>query len=462
MKRIPLILLWILCAVEAMAGDYYVSSDSALTAWTTCVDAAHPCAVATALTNATAGDIVHFAAGTYNAGTGLGVYGSRCPLWQPSHSGTSEAPITFKSDVPLAAEVTCTGATNVGHSDCIPFGAYDLDYITWDGFKVTSDTQPTLYAFRNTTHGVGIVFKNIELVGYAQPNGGDNVAGIHLDGTQYAKVQNCYIHGCIDPVDPGGDVSHSNTAAIHSGMTVGTSVENCTFSNNSLNIYSKYGGTSDTYKYNLFLPPAIGNYDNCFVQNYAGNVTGMDWHQNIFVGGISGLDFNLNETTPNDFVAYNNTYYGQTGAAASAHAALVMSGGQSCAWSTWNNLVYKTTPSGMIMWTSSVHEPTLVDYNGYYISSGAPAWIKDEYDTICSQTSLANWISVCGVDVHSVSSDPGFLNGSRSWNAAADFKRASYPANGRGGAYASVMGAYITGSEIIGYSSGLYAPWVRQ
>ena len=62
--------------------------------------------------------------------------------------------------------------------------------------------------------------------------------------------------------------------------------------------------------------------------------------------------------------------------------------------------------------------------------------------------------ALSGSDSHSVNSDPGFLNASGNWNLPSDFKRSSYTANGRGGSYSSVMGAYITGTETIGYSSG--------
>jgi hypothetical protein len=52
-----------------------------------------------------------------------------------------------------------------------------------------------------------------------------------------------------------------------------------------------------------------------------------------------------------------------------------------------------------------------------------------------------------------VNTNPGFLNTSGLWNTPSDWKRTSYIANGRGGAYASVMGAYIIGTETIGYTT---------
>ncbi len=53
-------------------------------------------------------------------------------------------------------------------------------------------------------------------------------------------------------------------------------------------------------------------------------------------------------------------------------------------------------------------------------------------------------------DRDSHTNDPLFVN--PTGDSPEDYKRTSYPSDGRGGAYAPVIGAYITGNETIGYS----------
>jgi hypothetical protein len=90
--------------------------------------------------------------------------------------------------------------------------------------------------------------------------------------------------------------------------------------------------------------------------------------------------------------------------------------------------------------------PAYSDYNGF---SGNSVW---NMDWSTDYASLGNWRAATTYDDNSVTTDPGFVNAGGT--AAADYKRTSYTANGRGGSYALVMGAYITGNELIGYQAG--------
>ena len=61
-------------------------------------------------------------------------------------------------------------------------------------------------------------------------------------------------------------------------------------------------------------------------------------------------------------------------------------------------------------------------------------------------------------DEHSATGDPGFLNQSGAAKRQEDFKRKSYPKDGRpsasaieaGAKWPEVMGAYVAGDEVIG------------
>ena len=141
---------------------------------------------------------------------------------------------------------------------------------------------------------------------------------------------------------------------------------------------------------------------------------------------------------------YNNTFYG------ASNAAIFYGGGDGSGWSAYNNIIV-APGTNYVYWEYSNGIPTSLDYNDYFASSGTPKWQWNVYQTPQSASTLSAWQSGSGRDAHSVSTNPNFINGSGSYSVPTDFQRSSYPANGSGG---TVMGAYQTGSEIIGYTTG--------
>jgi hypothetical protein len=112
---------------------------------------------------------------------------------------------------------------------------------------------------------------------------------------------------------------------------------------------------------------------------------------------------------------------------------------------------YMTAP-----YAASQFAPDYLDYNLY--GGASNGWVMNSNlgGGGVNTSSLATWKTyaqtylLAGADVNSVSTSPGFLNASGNFSLPTDFKRSSYTANGRGGAWPSVMGAYITGNEQIG------------
>jgi hypothetical protein len=89
-----------------------------------------------------------------------------------------------------------------------------------------------------------------------------------------------------------------------------------------------------------------------------------------------------------------------------------------------------------------------IDYNNYYARL---VW----RNVNTTYTSLSAWRTfiqtlLSGAESHSIVTNPNFINASGTYLLATDFKRSSYPTDGRGGSYPSVMGAYVTGDEQIG------------
>jgi hypothetical protein len=118
--------------------------------------------------------------------------------------------------------------------------------------------------------------------------------------------------------------------------------------------------------------------------------------------------------------------------------------------SFWNNLisgadVYNRSPStpNPPTWSKFL---TFADYNQANITGRWSVWNWNS----SGNKSLADWRSASGFDTHSNIDNPGFVKAGGT--APADYKRTTYAANGRGGSFATVIGAYMTGKETIGCS----------
>jgi hypothetical protein len=120
----------------------------------------------------------------------------------------------------------------------------------------------------------------------------------------------------------------------------------------------------------------------------------------------------------------------------------------------FNNLFFNSN------WAKSVFVPyeaasvppaaTYFNYNNWFDTGTQVPWkLKGDKVTFADwRTALQVYLP--GAEVNSVTTNPGFVNTSGTYANVSDFKRSAYTANGRGGAWSSVMGAYITGNEQIG------------
>ncbi len=130
----------LLLPITSFAATYYVSPNGT-SSWSACTAAGSPCAVSTSMQNAVAGDIVRFLPGTYQPPNTVRW---EAPAWNPSNSGTANAPITFISDTLHAA--TILDAADAAANGNAAIGAYMRNYIIWDGFKVQKDKDTGQYA----------------------------------------------------------------------------------------------------------------------------------------------------------------------------------------------------------------------------------------------------------------------------------------------------------------------------
>ena len=274
-----------------------------------------------------------------------------------------------------------------------------------------------------------------------------------------ALVQNCKLHDNVKPPAGGND---SNMGLVMHERDDNTIVENCEFYNpcasfgylkyqSGYNGYAFHGtGVHATYRYNLFRAGTNGGSGGwelaAGLPNAPNPVQNEYFYQNIFIGCQSGfLDEFVASGTLFAFI-YNNTFYN------SPKALFNWSGNDVYNW--FNNVIINDTAGNfnISLDGSTGTIWSYMDYNNYFASGVVASWYQNWSTRASTLSAWQNYTSGLGSakDTHSVNTNPNFINASGTFSQASDFQRTSYPQNGRGGSWRSVMGAYVTGTENIG------------
>jgi hypothetical protein len=276
---------------------------------------------------------------------------------------------------------------------------------------------------------------------------------IRFEGSVNAHVYNCEIHDTIKP--PGGG-NTGNMSMITHEKDDNTLIENCYFHNpcsgcghTQLKYEMGYDdpthhgtGTHATYRYNVFEGPGGEINLVAGIPNNGDAVQKEYFYQNVFIN--SGANFTAVFVPSGTLFAYiyNNTFYNAP--------SMLWSWVSDDVYNCFNNITYNTVSGHYNLYLESAISTitSYINYNDYYGTSAT--WLVNS-----RHTSLSAWQTYSAgqgwaKDVYSITSSPGFLNASGTFSEASDFKRSSYPTNGRGGSWPSVMGAYITGNETIG------------
>ena len=345
------------------------------------------------------------------------------------NSGTEGNPITFRSEPPLAATLR-RNATYLG-----AFGTMEKSYIIVDGFKVEG-----AIGFRLGSHNE---IRNCEVtLGSIMWNDVSLHWGIWLQNSDHALVENNYVH---DMTKNLGNSSH-NSACI---MTYGDSSDSILQYNtvdgnyNYLYGFGTKAGYEDRVKWRYNLAK------NCSVAFLAmgrdGTGTSYDCevYQNVSINSTIGVEF---ERDTDGWLIYNNTIYG-------AEKFLNVVFDDDIDINVWNNIAV-SSDTGLVYYAgyetgfpfSTVFE--YCDYNNYTGTYSRFAY-RETRPTIL-YTTLSDWQNNEYFDANSSTNDAQFVNAGGT--DPADYKRLSYSKDGRGGPYAYVRGAYITGEEVIGYT----------
>lgn len=374
-----------------------------------------------------AGDTLFIHKGTYY----INGTSHQLPTIRPIHSGTASNRITitaYGDD-----EVILDGGK--GPTDAI-IGVLNMNYITISALKVKG-----LVIFWSTT---GSILEYCDIW-----EGGDNYVAnynfgnvLYIENTHDCIIRNNWLHDNVIAQD------RSHSPLVHQYDSWNLVIEHNEFYNskssalvlkdNPETVYVRYNYFHDNYHSGVWSANQddghnVYVYNNIFYRN--GNAS------DEFAGGVHMTI----EVSP--VYIYNNTFV------KNRYADIHTWATNAVKWYAFNNLHYNSEK-----FISARYNPTIaqscryLDYNNYY-GSGTFADKSVFVNSLLAWKTHLDSTNVSTYEDHSLSSDPGFVNSDGT--KAEDFKRISYPKNGRGGNYPAVMGAYVTGSETIGTGASL-------
>jgi hypothetical protein len=408
------------------AAVHYVSPTGSAT-WLQSTNIDTPCSVYTAFANAKAGDTVYFRGGTYNiTGTSSWYY----PDLQPSNSGTSGSPINFEG---YQNEKVIFVADD---SNSPVFGTRQKSYVNFRKFTVDTSRvtgSKLRYAFMfgsdsSSAKSSHIIVEDCIVIGHNISITDHHAAIGILQFSDSITVRNCKIY----------NATGADTSGISLWNATNSLIENNEIYNCYRGIDTVEANSNNIYRYNY-----IHNITEYGLRIYyqRGGSSGTRIYQNIIANtGASGIFFAAGGDHPNAQV-YNNTLY----------KAYNIAPAQCPNMEIFNNIIWNEASypegSSYIWHHNSIVDPSIINYNCYWpnVRFGYRIYAGGTY-----YTSMP-WQ---GYDVNSKKQNPSFVNPTS--GLAAGFKLdAGSPVltGGRGGSYATVMGAYITGNEIIGVTA---------
>lgn len=463
-------------------GDTPPPADCEANRWVTATAAgggdgseASPWTLAEAMTNATAGDRVQVAAGTYRgAATGE----RYLPTFTPANSGTAEAPIVFcaefpavhHEDEPQLWSVIQNDGPAAGDAACSPaFGVANQSYIVWDGFAVDQADAP----WRPDTAPITLVSSSYvqivrnRVVARDRPLY-DNNNGIRMDESHHIAITDNRIL-CPDEDgdlanDPGGiqsyDSSHYEWA--HNEIT------GCDtgFHPKGVHEWSEHYLLPGSIHHNLLVDVSHGVYPQGVPgvpEAEIGEGEYLDVYQNVVVDSTFGVTMNpVGDDNGRRIRFVNNTFVGLDPVGGAALALVGVPGPNSFGLSVWRNNVVAES-AGAYGFQGGDEAERLgaldrfdIDHNRFADVDGIVV-VTDHVAFAAVLDALADW-QARGNDESSSLGDPGFVD-----QAARDLRLADdSECRGAGldvldlqglGADAPIhIGAYITDdqSDVVG------------
>ncbi|RPH51738.1 MAG: choice-of-anchor D domain-containing protein [Desulfobacteraceae bacterium] len=294
---LSIILLVLLFVPYSYAGTYYVAASGGGTSWADCTNISTPCTLATANTNAAAGDTVYLRGGTYEIKTNAII---------PSNSGSAGNPITF---------------SGYGSETVTIHGASDITGVSSRGIYLNGRNyiKVTKINFSNMSAGLHINNANHNEISYCSFSFRDPWADVFLSGTAksesttelYDNVNNLssYSYRRIYNVT---DKSSDGAGGVATLTTIPTTLVGAAWTDKHWDVGDSYQITS-TYSYD---PAAIDIGGNS-THNWIHHCT-MHGYGALSYTGDLGVLFSIGTTTnqpahelnSNNTVEYNHIYAG--------------------------------------------------------------------------------------------------------------------------------------------------------
>ncbi|HBR78935.1 MAG TPA: hypothetical protein DEA46_00715 [Candidatus Moranbacteria bacterium] len=356
-------------------------------------------------------------------------------VFQPASNGILENPIVFRSEPRWAARI---GKNSAGLANWAIDGK---SYITIDGFYFYGNLKAIwgdhINLINNHMEGGNAI------VTLTDPS---IVFGITIQAVDYCNLSNNYIHNIVS----SGVANHNSGAIMVFGSGTRASTHNVIKNNtviiNNGSVWNGIGTKGGAINDNIF--------ENNFISGVTAGFNGMgstdevtDSFRSIIRNNVvidSNYFIDLDHGA-RDFEIYNNTFYdGER----FVSAYQVSNTGEKLFNNIGNVSQYFYAWGGY----SDPPEPftTLINYSDYNNSYGGYSIFARRTQSPDLNYGLVEFQSNYSFDLNTIETDPNFIN--PGGTSPEDYKRLGYSSNGRGGAYSSVMGAYITGNEIIGYS----------
>ena len=405
---------------------------------------------------AAAGDVVRICAGTYStAGSGLRYE----PAYQPANSGSAGNPITFEAN----GQVVLTLNSSRGPV----IGASGRSYIIWRGFSINETQAPStadtgMVAWFGPSVGGGL--ENTTLVCNPATLPDDNHPGLRLEGIDGMLIRSNRISGCKN--NGGGTNSNINGNGIQTYRTRNTIIEHNEISGTGVGIHLKSNDRGTNFdedgnnivRYNLIYGVDLAGIH--LGQNPFGPDEPTRIYQNIVRDSGAGVAFqelSANRYNTNVYVV-NNTFVNNRNGLVfyypTAPAARRV---------FWNNIIVGGTSAIISLGTPTEHQDHSkndFEHNVYYAQTSFVAELDAE-GANRARMSLAQWMSApYGQDASgpaATTANPLFVSSSdlrlQGGSPAQSIGRAIAGIGGGNGATIPA-GAYITGGETIGRTSG--------
>lgn len=415
-------------AVDVCARDWYVNANHTLASDTGPGTEAQPFATLTAgVAAAEAGDNVIVKAGRYSDPNATWY-----SAFNPARSGAPSAPITIKSDPPLAAVLVPRDFNASAQSQYPALSIYQRQYIVIDGFKAEG-----MLKIHHDVQGASqyVTIQNCDVV-YGSQLGDD--ASLNWGIAIHVSDNNIVRNNEVRNMRSSGNNSE-NTAAFMNFASSYNLIENNDADASNGVVLSAYGQKAGNIHNNTWRRNIARNAPVGFLgKGGTGGGTYSDnemFYQNIIINTERAFHLNHNSRY---WRVYNNTVY---------NVDLFLNQWQlnSVDNQFWNNIVFDASRGAyQVEDLSGPNWNTYISLSNYnFWGSLTRSFARWSYGSN-SQT-LDEWRSATNFEANSLTGDPLFVDA-----AQGNFKlQAASPAR-RAASDGLDMGAYPTGSEVIG------------